>query len=431
MPPRQIAPFGPDASASLYRHTARGLGPGPSLVREQADVAVIGGGYTGLWSALECARLGLSVVLLEAHHVGAGASGRNGGQAIPGWRKGVSELAGLFGPDRARLLFGMALEAREAVLGTITGGPIDCELRADGHLTIAARPGDAAGLRAEADALSAIAGYSRARFLTSGDVRERVACRSSAGGLLDEGGFQVHPLKYAVGLARLALGRGVRIFEETPVREIRETTTGVRLVAGRGEVNARHAVLACDAMLGDLHPPIAPAIMPVAAYQIATAPLRDPDRFIAGGLAVSDTRFAVNYYRISADGRIIFGGGERYRPQPPADMAAFVRPFLERVFPHAAEAPIEHAWGGLVSITRSRLPDIGQAGRILHAHGFSGQGVILTALAGRVIAEALAGSPERLRALEGLAPKRFPGGGFLRGPLYIAGMLYHAARDRI
>ncbi len=417
--------------SSYYARGTQALSAAGLSSDEKADVVIIGAGYTGLWTALECANRGLSAVVLEARSVGFGASGRNGGQAIPGWRQGVLDLIRTFGEERTRRLFALSEEARRSVLTLIAEEGIECDLRQGGHLLVAARPRDVEGLKREADALASFIGYGEARYLAAEEVRERVASARSFGGLLDMGGFQVHPLKFALGLARAALRRGARIFQDSPVQAIEATLNGVRIRTEGGDVLADHAVLACDALPGGPAPQLTSAVMPVAAYQIATEPLAEADQLIRGGLAVSDTRFAVNYYRISSDNRLIFGGGERYTVRPPANIERFVRPFLEEVFPQARDLRIEHAWGGLVSITRSRLPDVGRNGRCLHALGFSGQGVLLTALAGRAMAEDLIGRSERLREIAGLSPRRFPGGELLRSPLYCAGMLYHAARDRL
>ena len=171
--------------------------------------------------------------------------------------------------------------------------------------------------------------------------------------------------------------------------------------------------------------------MPVANYLIATASLADPAALIADDLAVSDTRFVVDYFRLSADGRLIFGGGERYTPEPPLDIAEFVRPFMVKIFPQLADTPIEYAWGGLVSITMSRLPHIGRMGDLFFAHGYSGQGTLLPAIAGAAIGDAIDGDSGLLDVLSGLAPPEFPGGASLRAPLHVLGMLWYALRDRL
>jgi gamma-glutamylputrescine oxidase len=203
------------------------------------------------------------------------------------------------------------------------------------------------------------------------------------------------------------------------------------VATGAGAVRAARALLAGDALLHGLAPHVTGRIMPVANYLVATRPLADPRALIPRDAAISDSRFVVNYYRLTADGRLLFGGGERYTPSEPRDIAAFVRPFMEAVFPTLRGTPIDHAWGGLVSITRSRLPHIGRRGEVYFAHGYSGMGAILSTLAGKLVVEAMAGERDRFDLFAGVAPPPFPGGGALRGPLHVLGMLWYVLRDRL
>jgi gamma-glutamylputrescine oxidase len=272
--------------------------------------------------------------------------------------------------------------------------------------------------------------YPHARLLSRAEVQAKVDSAGFHGGLLDQGGGHLHPLNYALGLAQAARAAGVRVFENSRVIDV-STEAGVVARTEAGVVGARYGVLACDALLHGLEPRIAGRIMPVANYLVATVPLHKPASLIADHLAVSDSRFVVNYFRLSRDGRLIFGGGERYTPAPPADVAAFVRPYMARVFPRLADIRIEHAWGGLVSITLSRMPHIGRMGDLFFAHGYSGQGVLIPALVGKVLAEAMAGTAERFDILAGLAPPEFPGGASMRAPLHVLGMLWYALRDRL
>ncbi|MEZ5955671.1 MAG: FAD-binding oxidoreductase [Hyphomonadaceae bacterium] len=416
---------------SYYAATANPFAPAPSLEGEvTADVVIIGGGYTGLHAALNAAERGFSVVLLEAGRIGWGASGRNGGQMIPGWRKGASELISAFGEARAKLLFDLALEARSLTLERIAMHRIACDLRADGHLTLAAKPTDRTWMERERDLLRSAFGYEHAEVLDAAAARARVDAPAFHGAFLDRGGAHLHPLNYALGLAEAARSVGVALHENARVLRI-DTESGVVAHTDRGCVRARFGVLACDALLGALEPRLATRIMPVANYLCATAPLDSPDKLIRNGLAVSDSRFVVNYFRLSADGRLIFGGGERYTPDPPADIAAFTRKHMSSVFPQLTNVEIDYAWGGLVSISMSRLPHVGRFGDLFFAHGYSGQGVLLPALMGKVLVEAMAGTAERFDVLASIAPPEFPGGAALRSPLYVLGMLWYALRDRL
>lgn len=416
---------------SYYVATANRFTPAPQLEGEvNADVVVIGGGYTGLHAALNAADKGFSVVLLEAGKIGWGASGRNGGQAIPGWRKGTRELIARFGKQRARHLFDLALEAHTLTRERITRHAIRCDQHFDGHLTLASKSADLSWMSAEAGALAEEFDYPHARVLSAEEARAKVGSARFHGGLLDEKGGQLHPLNYALGLAEAARSAGVRLCEHSRVVRM-ETSKGVVAHCERGIVRARYGVLACDALLDGLEPRIAGRIMPVANYLIATEPLDQPERLVAGHIAVSDSRFVVNYFRISDDGRLIFGGGERYSPAPPADIDSFVRRHMLQIFPQLAGVRIDYAWGGLVSISMSRLPHVGRIGDLFFAHGYSGQGVLLPALVGKVLAEAMTGTAERFDVLVGLAPPEFPGGAALRTPLYVLGMLWYALRDRL
>jgi gamma-glutamylputrescine oxidase len=417
-------------SSSYYVASARQVADTQPLAGALgADLVVVGGGCTGLSAALHAARAGLSVVLLEGGRVGWGASGRNGGQIIPGLRKRATELVALYGVERARALLNLAFEARDLVVGLIAEHDIACDLKTTGHLLAAQRAGDIRWMEAEAECLAHRLDCPAVTVLSAAEARCEVDSPYH-GGLLDHRGGHLHPLNYTLGLAQAAQAAGVRIHEHSAVTAL-ERGCGVRVRTRRGEVLANHAVLAGDALLQGLSDEVTTRIMPVANYLVATEPLDSPAALIPRDVAVSDSRFVLNYYRLSADGRLIFGGGERYSPRPPQDIAAFVRPHLESVFPQIRGVAISHAWGGLVSVTRTRLPHVGRRGEILFAHGYSGLGVILSTLAGKLLAEALTGRTDRFDLFAGLEPPAFPGGVALRGPLHVLGMLWYAFRDRI
>ncbi len=417
-------------AGSWYAATASPTPLRPPLREDrEADLVVVGGGCTGLSAALHAAERGLSVVLLEGGRAGWGASGRNGGQMIPGLRQGAVQLCKSLGVERARALLDLAFEARALVLDLAARHEIDCDLRLTGHLLGAAKASDLRWMEAEAACLAETMGYPHVEILSAADARGEVATEIY-GALVDRLGGHLHPLNYALGLARAAEAAGVTIFEASPVTRLEVAGPIVALAEG-GQVRARHAVLAGDALLHGLAPAVESRIMPVANYLAATAPLEDPAALIAQDQAVSDSRFVVNYYRLSRDGRLIFGGGERYTPDPPADIAGFVRGHMERVFPQLRGVAIDHAWGGLVSITRTRLPHLGRLGEAVFAHGYSGQGVILSTLAGKLVSEALLGEEDRFARFASVAPPAFPGGRTLRGPLHVLGMLWYALRDRL
>ena len=417
---------------SYYAASANPFPAQPRLVgEEQADVVVVGGGFTGLSAALHAAEAGYSVVLLEAQRIGWGASGRSGGQMIPGLRWSADELIAELGRSRTAELLGLVNSAGDLVRQRIARHAIACDLR-HGHFNAAAKPKHLDAMRRELDTLQVLLGYAGALIVSKADQTDFVGSPRYHGGMIDMNGGHLHPLNYALGLASAALAAGVRIFEDSAAVQV-DHGSPVRASTAQGSVTARHAVLAADSWMGDLVPGLARMTMPVINYNVATAPL-DPalaHSLMPTGAAVADSRFVLNYYRLSADNRLIFGGGEKYSPRPPADVAGFVRPYLEQVFPQLKGVTIDYAWGGSVGLTLNRLPQFGRIGNSFYAHGWSGHGVVLTTLAGDLIAQAMRGHAERFDLFAGLPARPFPGGKMLRHPLYVAGMLYYALRDRL
>ncbi len=417
-------------AGSWYAATAR---PAPAFARlaggADADLVVIGGGATGLACALHAAEAGMTVVLLEGGRLGWGASGRNGGQLAFGPRLDIRKVEAKVGGADARAIWEVSTEATRLVKRLIERHGIACDLKLTGHLTGAVKPGDLAEFEAEARALDTVMGYRDVTLLSASEARAAVATPYH-GALVDRGGGHFHSLDYTLGLARAAAASGAVLHEHSPALGLERHSGGVTVRTAAGKVRARHAVLAGDALLHGLAPRIEARIMPVANYLVTTAPV-DAAALIPSDAAVSDTRFVVNYFRRTPDNRLMFGGGERYTRTPPADIKGFVWPFLERSFPQLGGVALDHAWGGLVSVTRSRLPDIGRDGPLLWAHGYSGQGAILSTLGGALLAEAAAGDTTRLDRFAAVAPGAFPGGAALRGPLHVLGMLWYAGRDRL
>jgi gamma-glutamylputrescine oxidase len=417
---------------SYYAATANDRALRPRLEGDvQAEVCVIGGGFTGVSAALTLAERGRSVVLLEAERVGWGASGRNGGQVNSGWRMGPADLIETFGRDEALRLWTLAEEAKALVRARAARHAIACDLK-PGTLHAAIKPRHVAHLEKDARALTDVMKYPHARLVGRAELAAMVATRLYHGGLLDAGAAHLHPLNYALGLARAAEAAGARLFEGT--RVLRLERGGAGAATAHGSVRAGHIVLAGDAYLGRLAPEVSATILLLSSYMIATAPLGEARAraLIRDDVAVSDSKFVVDYYRLSADRRLLFGGGEIYTEREPADVKGFVRRVMLRVFPQLGDVGIDFGWGGRVSITRTRLPHVGHIDRrTWFAQGYSGQGVALAGLAGTVLAEAICGDTERFELMARLPPGRFPGGHVLRRPLQVGGMLYYALRDRI
>jgi gamma-glutamylputrescine oxidase len=418
---------------SYYAATANSYAGFPAAIGDlRCDVCVIGGGFTGLSAALHLAERGYDVILLEAAQIGWGASGRNGGQLIPGLRKSAADLVQMFGPEKARRAFTLSLDAISMVEQRIARHDIDCDFKPSGHFHAAAKPRHFDWMQSEIETLVQSMNYNDAELVAQSDVARFVENEKYHGGILDRRGGHLHPLNYAIGLAKAARAGGVRIFENSPVTSLKQNQK-IEIHAHESIVRAQYAVMACDAYLGHLDPELGKRIMPVGNYIVATEPLGADvaSKLIPQDMPISDSKFVLDYYRLSADKRLLFSGGEKYTATPPSDIAAFVAPFLHRTFPQLRSAKIDYAWGGMVSVTTTRLPDIGRRGNIFHAQGYSGQGVALTTLAGSVLAEAIAGTAERFDVFGALRPPAFPGGTLLRTPAYVLGMLYFALRDRL
>ena len=414
---------------SYYAATARQWRPRAFTGDRGCDVAVIGAGFTGLSAALACAERGFSVILIEAEHVGFGASGRNGGQLIPGLRWTASELEAELGRERADALFDLCWRDNR-VQARIAKHGIDCDLKA-GHLEAAWTPKDFDAMRREAEFLENRFGY-QSEIVAKADMHAHIATPLYHGGVHDPQAGHFHPLNYALGLAKAAEAAGVRIWEGEPVRRIVQCSDGSsELFTERAVLGARHVINATDSWIGDVEPDLGRFTVPIMNYNIATEPLANADALLPSDAAVADSRFVLNYFRLSADKRLIFGGGERYSQTPPRDIAAFVRPFMAEVFPQIADAKIDYGWGGAVAVTMNRLPHIGRRGNVFFAHGFSGHGALVTTLAGELIAEAMAETAERFDILAGLPSRPFPGGKWLRRPLATLGLLWYALRDRL
>lgn len=418
---------------SYYEASAeRGPARAPLQEHLQVDAVVVGAGFTGLSAALEMAQRGLSVVVLEADRIGSGASGRNGGQAIVGYASGLGPFEEQLGREDADRAWAMSLEAIDLIDQRIAAHGIECDRRF-GYVYVADSARKARDLRTEMDGLAArgiavdwAEGEAVKRHIDS--ERYVAAARETRSGHL-------HPLKFALGLARAAEAAGVRIFEQSAVTALQRGDTLVARTA-KGQVSARFGVLAGNCMLPEygpaVAPEIAPRIMPVGTYIVGTAPVDTAlaERLIPGDAAVCDNNFVLDYFRFSAERRMLFGGRVSYTTMTPPNLQAAMQARLAQVFPALGAVPIEFVWGGFVDISMNRAPDFGRLGHNLYyLQGFSGHGVALTGLAGQLVAESVLGQAGRFDVFARLRHHRFPGGRLLRTPSLALGMLWHRLRD--
>ncbi len=416
---------------SWYAATADPLPPFPPLRgATRADVCIVGGGYTGLSAALHLAEAGLDVVLLEAHRVGFGASGRNGGQLGSGQRLDQITLEDMVGRDAASRLWALGEDAKALVRTLADRHGIDCALR----------PGVAwaASSVASADDLYTYAEHMARHYDYPMEVLDRDAFRALCpspqyrGGILDPGAGHLHPLRLAFGLARAASRAGARLHEGSWVHDIRPGPK-VTVRTESGHVTADHVILACNGYLGGLDRTVAARVMPINSFVAVTEPLGARlDEVLTRDVAVTDDWFVVNYFRLTEDGRLLFGGGESYGYRFPRDIAATVRKPMLAVFPHLADVAIDHAWGGTLAITRHRAPHLARvAPNMLSASGYSGHGVGNAVQAGRLLAEAVRGQSDGFDTFAALPVPPFPGGQALRSPLLALAMTWFALRDRL
>ena len=415
---------------SYYAATANPFPDLPALAGDHdCDVCVVGGGFTGLSAALELARRGYDVVLLEAKRLGWGASGRNGGQIVSGYAADQAGLSARLGEATARRLWDLAEEAKALIRERVAAHRIACDLKW-GYIFAANKARHMRELARTVEHWSHAYGYEGLRLLDRAAIEARVGTTRYHGGLHDPGSGHLHPLNYALGLAEAARAAGARLFEGSEVTAIEGGgRPSARTAAGR--VRSRHLVLAGNAYMGPLAASMYRRIMPVASCIAATEPL---DRAMARGLirddeAVADCNFILDYFRLSADRRMLFGGRASYSTLQRRDLADFMRRKMARVFPQLAGRRIDYAWGGNLGITLNRLPHLGRiGGETYFAHGFSGHGVALSGLAGKLTAEAVAGTAERFDVFARIPHRPFPGGRF-RTPLLVLAMLYYRLRD--
>jgi gamma-glutamylputrescine oxidase len=416
---------------SYYAATAHAAPEHPALEGDATfDVCVVGAGIGGCAAALELAERGYRVALLESERVGWGASGRSGGQAIFGYGTGMDSLAAQLGAETARRLWDVSIEALDFVRDRVARHAIDCDLHW-GHLHVATKPRQRDELLELQRDLAELYGYHSPRFLERDGVEALLATSRYCAGLFDPRSGHLHPLNYTLGLAQAAVAAGVRIFERSPVQRI-ERGDPLRLVTPRGTISARYGVLTRGGYVNGLKAPTNWRVMPVGTYVVATEPLGEEriTRLIRDNVAVADVNFVLDYFRRSADHRLLFGGRVSYSGIDAFDTGKATGARMRRVFPQLAGVKLDYVWGGYVDITMSRAPDFGRIdGNLYYLQGFSGHGIAMSGMAGRLAAEAIAGQAARFDLYGRLKHHPFPGGRWLRTPALVLAMLWFRLRD--
>jgi gamma-glutamylputrescine oxidase len=396
----------------------------------RADVVVLGGGIAGCSAALHLAKRGYRVALLEARAVGFGASGRSGGQTIFGLAASQKALAAEVGRDDARRLFDLSVEALDLTQSLINENAIDCDYHPN-HVHVAVKPRHLQELEEWARELHEEYGYPSARLLSRDELKSHVRSERYLGGLIDPRSGHLHPLKFTRGVARAAEAAGVEIFENSQVLRYEEGPE-VTVHTAHGSVRCAHLVLCGNAYIGAVAPSLARRILGVGTYIIATEPLGEERvrALLPSNAAIADINWILDYFRRSADHRLLFGGRVSYSAVQPPHLAESMAKRMRRIFPTLADVKVAYAWGGYLDITMNRAPDFGRlAPNVFYLQGFSGHGMSLTGLAGKVVAEAVAGTAERFDVFARIPHRDFPGGRLFRRPSLVLAMMYYRLRD--
>jgi len=395
------------------------------------DICIVGGGFSGIASAIELAERGYKVVVLEAHKIGWGASGRNGGQLIRGIGHDLEGFRKAIGQEGIDAINGMGNEANQIVIDRINKYKIDCDLTM-GYCDLATRSKHIKSLEQDCLALNNSDYPYKVRMLDQNELRQQVVGSNNfIGGMEDMGSGHLHPLNLCTGEAKVATDLGVQIFEDSAVVQMLQGDT-VTLKTDKGQVLAKKVILAGNAYLGDLAPKISSKVLPAGSYIIATEPLSSEiyQSLLPGNHAVCDLKIDLDYFRLSADKRLLFGGMCNYSGRDPKDIKAALYPKMLKVFPQLQGVNIDFQWGGMIGIGANRLPQIGRlAANVYFTQAYSGHGVNVTHMAARLLAESIHGETNRIEHFSQVKHFNFPGGKHLRSPLLALGMMYHKMLD--
>ena len=418
---------------SFYRSSVEDLNSQDQLTSDiDVDICIIGGGLTGISSAINLSKKGYSVILCEARKIGWGASGRNGGQLGIGMRKDQFTIEKKLGLRHAKELWSLGLEAVEDVKNLIKENEIDCHL-VNGVMSTACFEKDIDEYKFEIEHMAKNYDFEGYQFFNKEKIREEINSKMYLAGLLNSGSYHLNPLKLTLGLAKVAQKNKVKIFENTPIEKIREEGDRVQVMSKKGLIRANQVVVACNGYLDSILGSKKNKFMPINNYVVATEPLGEKRarQIIKNNYAVCDTRFIIDYYRFSEDWRMIFGGGETFTSNFVKNATSFVSKRMIKVFPQLQNVKIDYSWGGTLAITVNRLPHFGTLmnNKVSYAFGYSGHGLALSVLAGKLIGENIHGDHERFKFFSGINHMSIPFGSIFRRPIYSSAILYYKIRD--
>jgi gamma-glutamylputrescine oxidase len=417
---------------SYYAASANPVPPRPELNGEvETDVCIVGAGYTGLSTAIALLENGFKVIIVEAAKVGFGASGRNGGQIVNSYSRDIDVIERTVAPKQAQLLGDMAFEGGRIIRERIATYNIECDLT-DGGVFAANTPKHMKHLESQKKLWERY-GHTQLELMDAKRIQEVVGTDIYAGGMLDMSGGHIHPLNLALGEAAAVESLGGVIYEQSPAIRIERGANPV-VHTPNGRIKAKFVVVAGNAYLGNLIPELSAKSMPCGTQVITTEPLSDElaKSLLPQNYCVEDCNYLLDYYRLSGDNRLIFGGGVVYGARDPANIEAIIRPNMLKAFPQLKDVKIDYAWTGNFLLTLSRLPQVGRLGdNIYYSQGCSGHGVTYTHLAGKVLAEALRGQAERFDAFADLPHYPFPGGRLFQIPFSALGAWYYSLRDKL
>jgi gamma-glutamylputrescine oxidase len=402
---------------------------------ESVDVCIIGGGFSGIATALHLSERGFKVAVVEQNLVGWGASGRNGGQVIGGYGHELTDydkMVKTFGKAGGDSVWDMGVECVDIIKGWVEKYKIDCNLRF-GYFNAAMKQSEMEALTRDVEVLKAKNYPYESKIVEAGNVRDYVGTDQYVGGATNEGWGQAHVLNLILGEARAAERLGAKIYERAEVTEIIHGSKP-KVVTEHGTITADYVVVTGNGYLRGLVPHLASRVLPATSYIIGTEPLSDSQvaATLPKGHAVCDQRWALDYFRMSSDNRLLFGGLANYSGRHPRNVSATLIPKMLKVFPHLKDIKIDYEWGGYMGIGLNRIPMVGRlSDTVYFATAYGGHGVAPSHMSAKLISEAIAGQAERYDILASIKHQPFPGGKYLMQPAYTIGMLYYKMRDVI